>query len=76
VTKSSAPGGALSTLRMIAGRGDVFHDTNVFYLRRDDVDATFAIAQGKLRELLEMEFSPPSRPPASPSLAPPPPASR
>jgi hypothetical protein len=76
VTKSSAPGGALSTLRMIAGRGDVFHDTNVFYLRRDDVDATFAIAQGKLHELLEMEFSPPSRPPASPSLAPPPPASR
>jgi hypothetical protein len=46
--------GTPSTLRMLIGKGDVFHDTNVFYVRRDGVDATFAMAQGKLRPLLEI----------------------
>jgi hypothetical protein len=52
VTKGKA--GSDSTLRIVVGAGDVFHDTNVFFVRRDGVDATFAMAQGKLRPLLEM----------------------
>ncbi|MEM1028835.1 MAG: hypothetical protein AAGN82_00705, partial [Myxococcota bacterium] len=36
------------------GRGDVWRDTSVFYVRRDSVEATFAVAQSRLRPLLEM----------------------
>ncbi|HEY3592276.1 MAG TPA: DUF4340 domain-containing protein, partial [Polyangiaceae bacterium] len=52
VTRSTSSGTA--TMRMLVGQGDVFHETSVFYVRRDGIDATFAIAQGKLRPLLEM----------------------
>jgi len=54
VTKGKA-GAPDSTLRIAVGAGDVFHDTNIFFVRRDGVDATFAMAQGKLRPLLEMD---------------------
>lgn len=35
------------------GRGDVWRDTNVHYVRRGGIDATFAVAQGKVRALLQ-----------------------
>jgi hypothetical protein len=41
-------------IRIAVGSGDVFRDNHVFYVRRAGVDATFAIAQSKLRPLLEM----------------------
>jgi hypothetical protein len=44
-----------STVKMSIGRGDAWRDTNVFYARRDGVDATFAVAQSKLRPLLDLE---------------------
>jgi len=35
------------------GKGDVFRDTSVFYVRRSDLDATFAVAQSRLRSLVD-----------------------
>lgn len=35
------------------GRGDVWRDTNVHYVRRRGIEATFAVAQGKVNALLE-----------------------
>jgi hypothetical protein len=43
-----------STIKITIGRGDVWRDNNVFYVRRDGIDATFAIAQSKLRPVLDM----------------------
>jgi hypothetical protein len=43
-----------TTLKFTIGRGDAWRDTNVFYARRDGVDATFAIAQSKVRPLLDL----------------------
>src|SRR5262249_18014571 len=45
---------ASSPIVISIGRGDVFRDTNVFYARRNGIDATFAIAQGKLRPLFDL----------------------
>jgi Domain of unknown function (DUF4340) len=45
---------ASSTIVISIGRGDAFRDTNVFYARRDGIDATFAIAQSKLRPLFDL----------------------
>jgi hypothetical protein len=47
------PKGALP-IRFAIGRGDVFRGTNVYYARRDGVDATFVIAQSRVRPLLEL----------------------
>jgi hypothetical protein len=44
-----------STVRIAIGRGDAFRDVTVFYARRDGIDATFAIAQSKLRPLLDLD---------------------
>jgi hypothetical protein len=44
-----------SAIKIAIGRGDAWRDTNVFYARRDGVDGTFAIAQSKLRPLLDLE---------------------
>ena len=44
-----------SEIRMTVGRGDVFRDNNVFYIRRAGIDATFAIAQSKLRALMDLQ---------------------
>jgi hypothetical protein len=41
-------------IRITVGRGDVWRDNNVFYIRRAGVDATFAIAQSKLRPLFDL----------------------
>jgi hypothetical protein len=35
------------------GSGEVWRDTNVFFVRRSDVDATFAVAQARVRPLLD-----------------------
>lgn len=35
------------------GSGDVWRDTSVFYGRRDGVSATFAVAQSRLRKLID-----------------------
>jgi hypothetical protein len=43
-----------SSLTFSIGRGDAWRDTNVFYARRDGVDATFAVAQSKVRPLLDL----------------------
>jgi hypothetical protein len=42
-------------IRIAVGRGDVWRDNNVFYVRRAGVDATFAMAQSKLRALLDLQ---------------------
>jgi hypothetical protein len=46
--------GARAATRLLVGSGDVWRETNVFYARRDGVDATFAIAQSKVRPLLDL----------------------
>lgn len=43
-----------STAKIAIGAGDVFDGTSTFYVRRDGVDATFAVAQSKLRPLLDL----------------------
>ncbi|XYI04006.1 DUF4340 domain-containing protein [Sorangium sp. So ce1128] len=45
----SAPG----SITIAIGAGDAFRGTNVFYARRDGVDAVYAIAQSRVRPLLE-----------------------
>jgi hypothetical protein len=40
-------------VRITVGAGDVFRGTSVFYARRDGVDATYALAQGKIRPILD-----------------------
>ena len=40
------------TLRV--GAGDSWRDTNVFYVRREGLDVTYAVAQSRLRPLLEL----------------------
>jgi hypothetical protein len=39
--------------RLVFGAGDTFKGTTVLYARKDGVDATFAVAQAKVRPLLE-----------------------
>jgi hypothetical protein len=50
-----APPAEPREIRVVVGRGDVWRDNHVFYLRRQGIDATFAIAQGKLRPLLDLQ---------------------
>ena len=40
-------GGPARSLRFFIGKGDSSRETSVFFARREGVDATFAIAQGK-----------------------------
>jgi hypothetical protein len=44
-----------SRIQMSIGRGDSWRETNVFYARREGVDATFAIAQNRLRPLFDLQ---------------------
>jgi hypothetical protein len=44
-----------ASVRISVGRGDAFRDVTVFYVRREGIDATFAIAQNKVRPLLELD---------------------
>ncbi|MEO7330994.1 MAG: DUF4340 domain-containing protein [Minicystis sp.] len=39
--------------RIVVGAGDSIEGTSVFYVRRDRIDATWAVAQAKIRPLLE-----------------------
>jgi hypothetical protein len=41
-------------IRLVFGAGEVWRDMNVLYARRDGFDATFAIAQSKVRPLLDL----------------------
>jgi hypothetical protein len=45
--------GAALTTRLLVGAGDAWHGTNVVYVRREGVDATYAVAQARIRPLLE-----------------------
>jgi len=52
--EQGAPRGApRRTFRIAFGAGDSFHGTSIVYARRDGLDVTFAIAQGKVRALLD-----------------------
>jgi hypothetical protein len=53
LTRTNAP--APITVKLTVGRGDVWRDTSVFYARREGVDATFAIAQSKIKPLLDLQ---------------------
>lgn len=44
--------GAKSKVTYRIGAGDTFEGTSIFYARRDDVDATYAVAQSTIRPLL------------------------
>jgi hypothetical protein len=48
------PPAVAKEIRVVVGRGDVWRDNNVFYMRRADIDATFVMAQSKLRPLLDL----------------------
>lgn len=41
------------TVRIVFGAGDVWRGTNIRYARRDGVDATYAVAQAKVRPFFE-----------------------
>ena len=43
--------GSEPTARIVVGGSDSLHGLTVYYLRKDGVDATFAVAQAKLRQL-------------------------
>jgi hypothetical protein len=52
--EQGAPKGAAKrAIRIAFGAGDSFRGTSVVYARREGIDATFAIAQGKVRALLD-----------------------
>ena len=46
-TPSSEP------VRIVVGRAEIWNDARVFYVRRADVDATFGVAQSRLRPLID-----------------------
>lgn len=48
-----AASGKLLPARIVVGAGDSLGGMSVFYARRDRMDATWAVAQGKIRPLLE-----------------------
>jgi hypothetical protein len=50
---SSAPPAARGRVRIAIGAGDTFKGTSVYYARRDGVAATYAIAQSRVRPLLD-----------------------
>jgi hypothetical protein len=45
--------GPSAPIRIRVGAGDVFEGTRIHYARREGVDATYAIAQSKIRPLIE-----------------------
>lgn len=50
---ASKPSPASKPVRIVIGAGDVWRGTRVYYARRSDVDATFAVAQAKVKPLLD-----------------------
>ncbi|WP_437667587.1 DUF4340 domain-containing protein [Sorangium sp. So ce1182] len=50
---ATPPRPAPGSFTIAIGAGDVFRGTNVLYARRDGVDAVYAIAQSRVRPLLE-----------------------
>ncbi len=53
--QTGAPDAAPVTVKIAVGRGDVWRETSVFYIRREGVEATFAIAQSTVRPLLDLK---------------------
>jgi hypothetical protein len=57
IEREGAPGAAgkqkRETVRILFGAGDVWRGTNIRYARRDGVEATYAVAQAKVRPLFE-----------------------
>lgn len=54
VGKDAPPSeGKREPVRIVIGAGDVWRGTRIYYARRSGVDATFAVAQAKVRPLLE-----------------------
>jgi uncharacterized protein DUF4340 len=45
--------GEAKPLVLLVGRGDAYRDTSIFFVRRTDIEATFAVAQSRLRPLLD-----------------------
>ncbi|WP_437727281.1 DUF4340 domain-containing protein [Sorangium sp. So ce861] len=50
---AGAPRSSEGSFTIAIGAGDVFRGTNVFYARRDGVSAVYAVAQSRVRPLLE-----------------------
>ncbi|WP_438000823.1 DUF4340 domain-containing protein [Sorangium sp. So ce185] len=50
---AGAPRSSEGSFTIAIGAGDAFRGTNVFYARRDGVSAVYAIAQSRVRPLLE-----------------------
>jgi Domain of unknown function (DUF4340) len=51
---TASPGGRADTpIRLRFGAGDAFRGTSVVYVRRDGIDATYAVAQSRVRPLFE-----------------------
>ena len=46
-----------SRIKMSIGRGDSWRDTNVFYARREGIDATFAIAQAVIPDAFVASYA-------------------
>ena len=53
--QTGAPDSAPVTVKIAVGRGDVWRETSVFYIRREGFEATFAIAQSTVRPLLDLK---------------------
>lgn len=52
-TPGEGGGGGGKLIRILFGAGDAWRGTTIYYARRDGIDATFAVAQSKVRPLLE-----------------------
>ncbi|AGP35653.1 hypothetical protein [Sorangium cellulosum] len=50
---AGAPSSSEGSFTIAIGAGDAFRGTNVFYARRDGVSVVYAIAQSRVRPLLE-----------------------
>jgi len=53
VRRQPGDGGRLSDVRIRFGRADVWRSMNVFYARREGVDATFVVAASKVQPLID-----------------------
>jgi hypothetical protein len=51
--QGAAKGAPRRKVKIAFGAGDTFRGTSVVYARRDDIDATFAVALGRVRALLQ-----------------------
>jgi hypothetical protein len=50
----SAETGRAKAVHLTVGTGDVLRGTSIYYVRREGINATFAVAQSHVAPLLEM----------------------